>query len=197
MQVYVASFGYLARTQYKFDQKKQVYGGDISQELNKLLMSARFILCELETTINGSAPNNNLKKLKTITRRAMNSRLNFVTKHQLANMPHGEVIAANTVDLKFAKYSYFQYLQHMHKILRHKLQNKSKKYGTLDYNNNSEDKSVNTVVVGDDNSSIDFNSIFKSDTSLSLAESVELLLKSTTKKPHHAQRRRQHKRKNA
>lgn len=187
MQVYVGSFAYLARSQYNFDQKKLMFVGQISEELDKLLASARFVLCELETTINGSAPNNNLKKLRTISRKVMNERLNFVTKHQLAN---GRIVAANIVDLKFAKYSYYQFLLNMQQVLQQKLRNKARKYGLMgsaEYGNNSK-----ILTVGDDTSSLDFSSIFKSDSSLNVEESVELLLK-TTKKPH-TERRRSHKR---
>ncbi|KNC32554.1 hypothetical protein FF38_03109, partial [Lucilia cuprina] len=192
MQVYVASFGHLARLQYKYDMKKRMFAGDTSEELNALLKSARFMLCELESTINGSAPNNNLKKLKTISRKAMNDRLNFETRHHLSN---GHVVEPSSKDLKFAKSSYFQFLLNMHKILHHKLQNKGKRYGLTD---STEDNFSNTIIVGDDNSSLDTNAIFKSDSSLSVGESIEILFKTstTTKKPQ-THRRRTHKRKSA
>ncbi|XP_065364253.1 uncharacterized protein LOC135957438 [Calliphora vicina] len=186
MQVYVASFAHLARIQYKFDMKKRMFAGNTSEELNKLLKSARFMLCELETTINGSAPNNNLKKLKTISRKAMNDRLNFETRHQLNNNDH--VVEPSSKDLKFAKSSYFQFLSNMLKILNHKLQNKGR--------NSSENNFSNTIIVGDDSSSWDNNSIFKSDSSLSVGESIEILFRTTTKKPN-THRRRTHKKKNA
>ncbi|KAM7347907.1 uncharacterized protein ACRADG_007388 isoform 2-T2 [Cochliomyia hominivorax] len=188
LQVYVGSFGYLARSQYKYDMGKRQYVGETSQELNKLLQSARSILCELETTINGSAPNNNLKKLNTISRRAMNGRLNFVTKNLQRN---GAIVEPSLADLKFAKYSYLQYLSNMERILKQKLRAMSKKYGFKDNSDSDINSNISNTIVGDVNSSSDF--IFKSDASDSVSESFEQHFKST-KRPQ-TQRRRSQKRK--
>lgn len=182
IQTYVASFGYLARTQYKFDKKKQVYAGEISEELNDLLISARLILCELEATINGSNPKMNLK---VISRSEMNQKLqNFKTKQDELR---SEVVTANTLDLKFAKYSYIKYLANMQAILNRRLKSKSKKLNLIE-NSEENESAVSSVIVGDDSASLNSNSVIKSDASLSLAESFEVLMK-PTHKPHKKLRR--------
>jgi len=63
MQTFVGSFSYLGRAQYKFrkDQQKSINEA-VTKELHDLLVSARYMLCEIESTINSSYPNSNYYK---------------------------------------------------------------------------------------------------------------------------------------
>lgn len=165
----------MARSQYKYDKKSQQLS-EISKDLNTLLQSARAILCDVENTINGSAPNNNIKKLRTIRRNDMNVYLKFKTKQYQLDNPDKEPLME---DLKIAKYFYLQYLNRMEKILNHKLEVMSKKY---DFKRKSQtDTNVSDIIVGD--ISINLDDTFNSDWSESLSESLEKHFKSTTKKP--------------
>uniref|UniRef100_A0A1A9X5I7 Uncharacterized protein n=1 Tax=Glossina brevipalpis TaxID=37001 RepID=A0A1A9X5I7_9MUSC len=115
MQTFVASFVYLGRIQYKWDLSKVMHASKTSHELNELLISARRLLCEIETAINGSYPRKNQQKLTVTTRETMNKRLKFHTR-EYSEM--GAVVEADLIDLKFAKDTYYKYLVNMWKILR-------------------------------------------------------------------------------
>lgn len=168
MQTYVASFAYLGRTQYKYDRSKLMHASKTSQELNELLLSARRILCEIETTINGSYPQNGHNKLTSISREAMNKRLKFQTRrHQHAHA--GEEIEADGVDLKFAKYSYYDFLSTMWKILR----KNSRRAGQVNGHHISMDHSSHSV---EENDSMSLRSISDvSSASSSSSESYEII----------------------
>ncbi|KAH8367988.1 hypothetical protein KR084_005258 [Drosophila pseudotakahashii] len=116
MQTFVGSFSYLGRAQYKFrkDQQKSINEA-VTKELHDLLVSARYMLCEIESTINSSYPNSNGAKLSRVSRQAMEDRLNFHT-------PANGSAEADQRDLKVSKELYFQYLDNvwktLHRVLR-------------------------------------------------------------------------------
>ncbi|XP_043660516.1 uncharacterized protein LOC122624849 [Drosophila teissieri] len=116
MQTFVGSFSYLGRAQYKFrkDQQKSLNEA-VTKELHDLLVSARYMLCEIETTINASFPNSNGAKLSRVSRQAMEERLDFHT-------PANGSMEADQRDLKVSKELYFQYLDNvwktLHRVLR-------------------------------------------------------------------------------
>ncbi|KAH8235609.1 hypothetical protein KR032_003802 [Drosophila birchii] len=109
IQTFVGSFAYLGRAQYKFlkEHQRGLKGAD---ELHDLLASARYMLCEIETTINSSYPNSNGAKLSRVSREAMQERLKFYT-------PADGSAAADMRDLKASKELYIQYLENVYKTL--------------------------------------------------------------------------------
>lgn len=113
MQTFVASFAYLRRTSEKWDQSKALQESRVTRELHQLMISARYILCEIETAINNTYPYDHGKKLTTISRETMNKKLKFRTKKQETN---GQQI--DDIDLKFVKYYYYDFLSTMWKVLR-------------------------------------------------------------------------------
>ncbi|XP_068156621.1 uncharacterized protein upd2 [Drosophila tropicalis] len=111
MQTFVGGFAYLGRAEYKYRKGHQQNLGPITVELHELLVSARNMLCELETTINASYPNSNGAKLTQISRETMMDRLKFHTK------PDGSQEASER-DLRMTKDMYLQYLDNIWKSLR-------------------------------------------------------------------------------
>ncbi|XP_061399225.1 uncharacterized protein LOC133334929, partial [Musca vetustissima] len=116
MQTYVASFAYLRRIQYTYDHSKSQRESSTSQELKELLKSSRNMLCELEAAVNKTHPYKSLQ-MPVITRSEMNKRLKLLTKEGVLNNPHN-LQAANSIDLKFVKFHYFEYLKNMGQLLR-------------------------------------------------------------------------------
>ncbi|XP_039233275.1 uncharacterized protein LOC6525761 isoform X1 [Drosophila yakuba] len=125
MQTFVGSFSYLGRAQYKFrkDQQKSLNDA-VTKELHDLLVSARYMLCEIESTINASYPNSNGAKLSRVSRQAMEERLNFHT-------PANGSMEADQRDLKVSKELYFQYLDNvwktLHRVLRRPRRNSAER----------------------------------------------------------------------
>ncbi|XP_064555945.1 uncharacterized protein upd2 [Drosophila montana] len=111
IQTFVGSFAYLGKAQYKYHKDHQLPLGETTEELHKLLVSARSVLCEIETTINASYPYSNVAKLSHISKAAMLERLKFYT-------PADGSKEADTRDLKFTKQLYYQFLDNMWKSLR-------------------------------------------------------------------------------
>ncbi|XP_030569255.1 uncharacterized protein LOC115768707, partial [Drosophila novamexicana] len=111
VQTFVGSFAYLGKAQYKYHKDHQLPLGQSTEELHKLLVSARSVLCEIETTINASYPYSNVAKLSQISRAAMLDRLKFYT-------PADGSKEADKRDLKFTKQLYYQFLDNMWKSLR-------------------------------------------------------------------------------
>ncbi|XP_017156639.1 uncharacterized protein LOC108165097 [Drosophila miranda] len=114
MQTFVGSFSYLGRAQYKYRKEHQQNLNAVTHELHDLLVSARSMLCEIETTINASYPNSNGAKLSRVSRAAMLERLRFHTP------PDGSQ-EADERDLKVSKELYIQYLDNVWKTLRRAL----------------------------------------------------------------------------
>lgn len=124
IQTFVGSFSYLGRAQYKFlkEHQRGLKGAD---ELHDLLVSARYMLCEIETTINSSYPNSNGAKLSRVSREAMQERLKFYT-------PSDGSAEADMRDLKASKELYIQYLENVYKTLhkalrRHRRRNSAER----------------------------------------------------------------------
>ncbi|XP_011290392.2 uncharacterized protein MAL13P1.304 [Musca domestica] len=121
MQTYVASFAYLRRIQYTYDHSKSQRESNTSQELKELLKSSRNMLCEMEAAVNKTHPYKSLQ-MPVITRTQMNKRLKLLTKERVDKNPH-DLQAADSIDLKFVKYHYFEYLKNMGQILRKFIKN--------------------------------------------------------------------------
>lgn len=118
MQTYVASFAYLRRIQYDWDHAKSQRESNTSAELKELLKSSRNMLCELEAAVNRTHPHKSFQ-IPVITREQMNKRLKLRTKQRVDDDKQKHVLqAADTVDLKFVKYHYFEYLKNMWQILK-------------------------------------------------------------------------------
>lgn len=116
MQTYVATFAYLHRIQYKYDRSKTQRESATTTELKELLKSSRNMLCELETAVNKTYGLKN-RQIPHITRLEMNKRLKLRTKQRFkvnANL----VAEADSIDLKFVKYHYIEYLKCMWQLLR-------------------------------------------------------------------------------
>ncbi|XP_043865557.1 uncharacterized protein LOC6583976 isoform X2 [Drosophila mojavensis] len=118
IQTFVGSFAYLGKAHYKYQKEHQLPIGKSTEELHKLLVSARRVLCEIETTINASYPNSNVAKLNQVSRAKMQADLDFYT-------PADGSKEADKRDLKFTKQLYFQFLDNMSKSL-HRALNKRK-----------------------------------------------------------------------
>lgn len=121
MQTYVATFGYLRRIQLGWDHSKLQRESNVSRELKDLLISSRAMLCELEIAVNRTQPKwkqNEQFLTQYISRQQMNKRLKLRTKQQMEQR-FKESFGADTIDLKFVKYYYYEYLKYMWKILRH------------------------------------------------------------------------------
>ncbi|KAH8409094.1 hypothetical protein KR009_006820 [Drosophila setifemur] len=114
MQTFVASFAFLGRAQYKYRKEHQQSMDAVTFELHELLVSARIMLCEIETTINASYPNSHGAKLTRVSREAMEERLKF---HTPADGSQG----ADERDLQVTKERYLQYLDSVFKTLRRAL----------------------------------------------------------------------------
>ncbi|XP_032307994.1 uncharacterized protein LOC6505178 isoform X2 [Drosophila ananassae] len=117
MQTFVGSFAYLGKAQYKYRKDHQQSLDAVTNELHALLVSARTMLCEIETTINASYPNSNGAKLTRISREVMQERLKFHT-------PADGSEAADERDLKVTKELYLQYLENVFKTLHSALSRK-------------------------------------------------------------------------
>ncbi|XP_075156062.1 uncharacterized protein LOC142229394 [Haematobia irritans] len=116
MQTYVASFAYLRRIQYTWDHSKSQRESNTSAELKELLKSSRNMLCELEAAVNKTHPYKSVQ-MPLISRAQMNKRLKLLTKQRLDRNPN-DLQEADSIDLKFVKYHYFEYLKNMWQILR-------------------------------------------------------------------------------
>ncbi|KAM8719402.1 hypothetical protein ACLKA7_012025 [Drosophila subpalustris] len=114
MQTFVGSFAHLGKAQYRYRKEHQLSLDASTHELHELLVSARRVLCEIETTINSSYPNSHGAKLTQVSREAMSERLKFYT-------PADGSKEADVRDLKFSKLLYYQYLDNMWKTLRRSL----------------------------------------------------------------------------
>lgn len=110
----MGSFAYLGKAHYKYRKEHQLNLDGTTHELHELLVSARRVLCEIETTINSSYPNSHGAKLSHVSRAAMAERLKFYT-------PADGSKEADVRDLKFSKQLYLQYLDNMWKSLRRSL----------------------------------------------------------------------------
>ncbi|XP_017097684.2 uncharacterized protein upd2 isoform X1 [Drosophila bipectinata] len=117
VQTFVGSFAYLGKAQYKYRKDHQQSLDAVTNELHALLVSARTMLCEIETTINASYPNSNGAKLTRISRETMQERLKFHT-------PADGSEAADERDLKVTKELYLQYLENVFKTLHSALSRK-------------------------------------------------------------------------
>ncbi|XP_073828488.1 uncharacterized protein [Musca autumnalis] len=193
MQILLASFGYLGRIQYQWDMAKQQYVSKETKELDLLANSARLMLCELESTINGSHPIPQTRKLKYFTTEAMDKKLQFQVKEQLTegNTP----VAVPPVDLKFAKSAYFKFLAGMRKVLKRKLPESKTKVVKIE---SSENVSAEDPTNGNDVSqSINISSMMRPDSDLSLGESFELSMKSQGNKQVQQQKKQRRQRKNS
>ncbi|XP_058976965.1 uncharacterized protein LOC131801873 [Musca domestica] len=195
MQIFVASFGYLGRSQYQWDMARQQYVSETTKELDQLLTSARLMLCELEFTINGSHANANTRKLKSFSTEAMDKKLQFQVKEQ---QNHGNsVVEPTLLDLKFAKDAYFKYLAGMRKVLKRKV---SKNLSNSVKLESSEMASAENPSNGNDESqsSVNLSSMMRPDSNMSLGESFELSMKAqTTAKPVQQKKRRRQRQNNS
>ncbi|XP_017477096.1 PREDICTED: uncharacterized protein LOC108367072, partial [Rhagoletis zephyria] len=122
IQSYVASFAYLRRVQRAWDMAKLQRENSTARELKMLLFSARRMLCELETAINGTMPTPRAlrgNRLPHVTRNQMNKRLKLYTKRRAERYPT-MLQEANSIDLMWVKYYYYDFLETMWKVLRQK-----------------------------------------------------------------------------
>lgn len=101
-----------------------------THELHELLVSARRMLCEIETTINSSYPNSHGAKLSQVSRAAMAERLKFYT-------PADGSKEADLRDLKFSKELYYHYLDNMWKSLRRSLRRHHHRSSSLERRQNA------------------------------------------------------------
>ncbi|EDW06953.2 uncharacterized protein Dmoj_GI15132 [Drosophila mojavensis] len=120
IQTFVGSFAYLGKAHYKYQKEHQLPIGKSTEELHKLLVSARRVLCEIETTINASYPNSNVAKLNQVSRAKMQADLDFYT-------PADGSKEADKRDLKFTKQLYFQFLDNMSKSLHRALNKRNQR----------------------------------------------------------------------
>ncbi|XP_037932245.1 uncharacterized protein LOC119667036 [Teleopsis dalmanni] len=118
MQTFVGSLAYLRRVQLKWDHSKSQYESPTSRELKKLLISSLNMLCELEFAVNDTRSYNSHGNglQQHITREQMNKRLKLHTKRRLENQPN-EVHEADSIDLQFVKYYFYEFLHTMWKVL--------------------------------------------------------------------------------
>nr|XP_014087928.1 uncharacterized protein LOC106616009 [Bactrocera oleae] len=120
MQSFVGSFAYLRSIQRAWDMAKLQRENSTGRELRRLFISARNMLCELETAINGTMPAPRMLRgstLPQVTSEQMNKRLKLYTKRRAESNPH-IVQEANTIDLMWVKYYYYEFLKTMWKVLR-------------------------------------------------------------------------------
>uniref|UniRef100_A0A1I8QEV4 Uncharacterized protein n=1 Tax=Stomoxys calcitrans TaxID=35570 RepID=A0A1I8QEV4_STOCA len=115
MQTYVASFAYLRRIQYTWDHSKSQHQSNTTAELKELFESSRKMLCELEAAVNKTNPYRS-PQMPLINRAQMNKRLKLRTKQRAHRNPH-ELTEADSIDLKFVKYHFLEYLKKMSVIL--------------------------------------------------------------------------------
>ncbi|XP_028901031.2 uncharacterized protein LOC114804963 [Zeugodacus cucurbitae] len=113
LQKFIASFDYLHRVQQQWDQQYLHTHSSITRQLQELLQSAKRVLCEIETSINGCFPRTQ-RQIASISRAAMFAQMNFHTKSSnVATSQRG----VNHIDLRFAKFFYQNYLLRMWKSL--------------------------------------------------------------------------------
>lgn len=120
MQSFVGSFAYLRRVQRAWDMAKLQHENSTARELQRLVTSARNMLCELETAINGTMPAPRMLRgntLPQVTSAQMNKRLKLYTKRRVESYPNA-VQEANTIDLMWVKYYYYEFLHQMWTVLR-------------------------------------------------------------------------------
>ncbi|XP_055912446.1 uncharacterized protein LOC129946331 isoform X2 [Eupeodes corollae] len=137
MQTFVASFSYLHNKSRKFDEaRRNNQESPFSKELKELLLDARHVLCEIESSINRTTPYNSGMNLTShISPDAMNKRLKFRTK----TLDSENRFQVDTIDLKFVKFYFTQFLKKMMYILNH---NKNRLH------NSSSSKSVSASEYG-------------------------------------------------
>ncbi|EDW56006.1 GM22824 [Drosophila sechellia] len=132
MQTYVASFAYLRRQQIRWDQRSITRESSTARELRELLLSSRRILCELETAVNQTqSPRQKQRRsgaavtavggttmlgqqLPQISRLEMNKRLKLRSK-TMHPWRRGE---ADSIDMRFVKHHYYDFLRTMYQLLR-------------------------------------------------------------------------------
>ncbi|KAI8033250.1 hypothetical protein M5D96_013992 [Drosophila gunungcola] len=137
MQTYVASFAYLRRQQIRWDQRSITRESSTARELRELLLSSRRILCELETAVNQTqSPRQKQRRsggaaataaaavvvvtstppvvahLPQISRLEMNKRL------KLRSKAGGGSDWADSIDMRFVKHHYYDFLRTMYQLLR-------------------------------------------------------------------------------
>ncbi|KAH8235611.1 hypothetical protein KR032_003804 [Drosophila birchii] len=138
MQTYVASFAYLRRQQIRWDQRSITRESSTARELRELLLSSRRILCELETAVNqtqsprhtqkqrrsgatavtssssSSSSSSSAAPLPQISRLEMNKRLKLRSK--AGGGASGA--SADSIDMRFVKHHYYDFLRTMWQLLR-------------------------------------------------------------------------------
>uniref|UniRef100_A0A0A1XR91 1-phosphatidylinositol 3-phosphate 5-kinase FAB1 n=2 Tax=Zeugodacus cucurbitae TaxID=28588 RepID=A0A0A1XR91_ZEUCU len=120
MQSFVGSFAYLRSIQRAWDMAKLQRENSTARELKRLFISARNMLCELETAINGTMPAPRMLRgsaLPQVTSQQMNKRLKLHTKRRAESNPN-VLQKADTIDLMWVKYYYYEFLKTMWKVLR-------------------------------------------------------------------------------
>ncbi|XP_050330966.1 uncharacterized protein LOC126759848 [Bactrocera neohumeralis] len=122
MQKFVASFAELGVKQYRWDLKNLQMVNATTHELNALLLSARRILCEVESAIHAVNPQ---AKIRSVSRAEMQKKLNFYSNDQALVDKKG----VDPRDLRFAKQRYNKYVQHMLQIVRRQMQATRKRVG--------------------------------------------------------------------
>ncbi|XP_039961738.1 uncharacterized protein LOC120775572 [Bactrocera tryoni] len=122
MQKFVASFAELGVKQYRWDRKNLQMVSATTHELNALLLSARRILCEVESAIHAVNPQ---AKIRSVSRAEMQKKLNFYSNDQARVDKQG----VDAKDLRFAKQRYNKYVQHMLQIVRRQMQATRKRVG--------------------------------------------------------------------
>ncbi|EDV95167.1 GH17793 [Drosophila grimshawi] len=111
MQLFIGSFAYLGKTHYKYRYENQLPLDNTTTELHELLLSARRVLCEIETVFNATHPKSNGSKLKVLSKGAMHDKLDeLFTKSDSKEVALG--------DLKFTKQLYYKFLVHLSDSLK-------------------------------------------------------------------------------
>lgn len=124
----MAAFSYLRHAQLHWDLDNLQKQSVLSAELLRLRNSARLVLCNFEEAFNSSrlyAPGH--KTLRTVKRVPMEKKL-LKLKTPLVELHRQAVLAArgqpaekprqpDSLDLRFVKYQYIQYLKHLTKQL--------------------------------------------------------------------------------
>lgn len=114
LQVYVAAFQYLHKKQ--LPEVIDINNGTTaSEQLNLLLLSAKSLLCEIETIINATTAN--LRKPRS--RIEMGNILRYNVSSNVSSSTH-------FLDREFTKQKYFQYVSDLYKLLERKIERLSR-----------------------------------------------------------------------
>ncbi|KAH8362433.1 hypothetical protein KR200_007149 [Drosophila serrata] len=150
MQTYVASFAYLRRQQIRWDQRSITRESSTARELRELLLSSRRILCELETAVNQTQSPRHMQKqrrsggattvasssssssgsaapLPQISRLEMNKRLKLRSKAGGGPSGASGSSSADSIDMRFVKHHYYDFLRTMWQLLRRDGQRRPRK----------------------------------------------------------------------